>query len=67
MEEMMVIEGLYVVRWLHVVAAVRLPAEVLVFEGVGVSGIVALPTRVELVELVGCVRRWAKEGCKEDL
>jgi len=38
-----------------------------VFEGVGVSGIVALPMRVELVELVGRIRRWTKEGGEEGL
>jgi len=56
-----------VVRWLHVVAAVRLFAEVLVFERMGVGSIVALPTRVELVELVGRIWRWTKEGCEEGL
>ena len=49
------------------VAAVRLLAEILVFERMGVGSIVALPTRVELVELVGRIRRWTKEGCEEGL
>ena len=49
------------------VAAVRLPAEVFVFERVGVGSIVVLPTRVELVELVGHIRRWTKEGLEENL
>jgi len=48
-----------------VVAAVCLFAEVFVLERVGVGGIVALPTRVELVELVGRIRQWTKEGLEE--
>jgi len=55
MEEMTVMEGLYVVRRSQVVAAIRLPAEMFVFKGMGVGSIVALPMRVELVELVGCI------------
>ena len=35
------------------VAAVCLPAEVFVFEGVGMGSVVVLPMRVELVELYG--------------
>jgi len=66
-EEMTVMEGLYVVRWLLVVATVCLLAEMFVFERVGVGGVVSLPTRVKLVELMGRVWRWAKEGCKEGL
>ena len=66
-EEMVMNGGLYVECRLHVVAAVRLSAEAFVFEGVGMGGVVSLPTRVELVELMGRVWRWAKEGCKEDL
>jgi len=65
MEEMTVMEGPYVLRRLHVVATIRLPAEVFVFEGMGVSGVVSLPTRVELVELMGRIWQWAKEGCEE--
>jgi len=57
-EEMTVMEGLYVVRWLHVVAAVRLSTEMLVFERMGVGGVVSLPTRVELAELMG--RVWGR-------
>ena len=38
-----------------------------VFEGVGMGGIVSPPTRVELVELMGRVRRGTKEGCEEGL
>ena len=55
-----------VVHWLHMVAAIRFFAEAFVFEGMGVSGIVVLPTRVELVELMGCVWRWTKEGLEKD-
>jgi len=50
-----------------VVATVRFPAEMLVFERMGVGGVVLLPTRVELVELVGHIRRWTKEGLEENL
>jgi len=55
-----------VVCWLHVVAAICFLAEAFVFKGMGVSGIVVLPTRVELVELMGRVRRWTKEGLEKD-
>jgi len=55
-----------VVCWLHVVAAVRLLAEVLVLERVGVGGVVVFPTRVELVESVGRIQRWTKEGLEEN-
>ena len=65
MEVMTVMEGLYVVCRLHVVAAVGLPAEVFVFKGVGMGGVVSLPTRVELVELMGCVR-WGTEERREE-
>jgi len=65
--EMVMNGGPYVERWLHVVAAVRFPAEMLVFKRMGVGSVVALPTRVELVELVGRIRRWMKEGCEEGL
>jgi len=66
MGEMEMSGGLCVVRWLHVVATVRLLAEVFVFKRMGVGGVVALPTRVELVELVGRIWRRTKEGLEED-
>jgi len=47
-----------------VVVAVHFLAEVGVFKGVSPSGIVTLPTSVELVELVGQEWRWTKEGFK---
>jgi len=50
-----------------VVVAICLSAEVFMFEGVGMGGVVSLPTRVELVELMGRVQRWTKEGCEEGL
>jgi len=36
-----------------------------VFESVAPSGVISLPTSVELVELVGGVGRWTEEGFKE--
>jgi len=47
-----------------VVAAVRFFAKVGMFEGVSPSGVVALPTSVELIELMGREWRWTKEGFK---
>jgi len=36
-----------------------------VFEGVGPSGVVSLPTSIELVELMRCVGRRAEESFEE--
>ena len=47
------------------VAAVRLFAKVFVFKGVRLGGVISLPTRVELVELMGCIWGETKEGFEE--
>jgi len=47
-----------------VVVAVCFLAKVGVFKGVAPSGVVSLPTSIELVELVGREWRWTKEGFK---
>jgi len=48
-----------------VVAAVCFGAEVCVFKAVGPAGVISLPTRVELVELVGCVGFGAEKRGEE--
>jgi len=67
MGEMATIDGRYVVCWLHMIAEVRLPTEIFVFEGVRPGGVIVLPTRVELVELMGRIGRWVEKGVEEDL
>jgi len=47
-----------------VVAAIRFFTKVGVLEGVAPSGVVSLPTSIELVKLVGREWRWTKEGFK---
>jgi len=38
-----------------------------VFEGVRPGGVIAFPTRVELMELGGRIGRWMEKGAEEDL
>jgi len=47
------------------ISAVHLLTEVSMFETVFPAGIISLPTRVELVELVGCIGGSSEEGSEE--